>query len=62
MSRKLTTREARRMARSRTTHGAGPGRPPIPTACPHCETTCASYRLAQVHCSAAGRGRRTTKA
>jgi hypothetical protein len=46
--RKLTSRQARKLAAMRKTHRGG--RPRIPTACPRCGVLCASARKAQAHC------------
>jgi hypothetical protein len=48
MSRKLTTRAARKMAAARQTHGGG--RPPKPARCPRCGYLCTSTRRALGHC------------
>ncbi len=45
---------SRRASLLRRTHGAGPGRPRKPTACPRCGYECPSARQAVRHC--AGRG------
>ena len=46
----LTIRGIRSSAR-RKHHGAGSGRPGIPTPCPHCGEACASRRKAKDHCA-----------
>lgn len=50
MPRKLTAKEARRIVAQRKTKRGG--RPLKPTLCPRCQTLCAGYTLARVHCSA----------
>lgn len=49
MARKLSTREARKMAAARETFRGG--RKKKPTSCPKCGATCPGARLAAVHCS-----------
>lgn len=48
MPRKLTTREARKMAAARTNRRGG--RPRIETPCRKCGALCPSARAAQAHC------------